>query len=131
MKRIDEAFNNEDLVFFPYFCDLKNYEYMHQISSKNFIEKIRFSVLQFLNFKFKLNIRIIVFVIFCLPIQKTYPESNYQHAIYQSYISGNMNKWASVITAAEKENSANTERRLELISYYYGYIGYLIGTKKK
>lgn len=59
-----------------------------------------------------------------------FSQSSNQSIIYQAYISGKMDKWASVITSAEKEKSPGIEKKLELISYYYGYTGYLIGTKK-
>jgi len=54
-----------------------------------------------------------------------------QKIIYESYIHGDMNKWANVIETIESTNSAvSIEQKLELINYYYGYLGYLIGRKK-
>jgi len=58
-----------------------------------------------------------------------FSQLSYQSVIYQAYISGKMDKWASVIALVEKEKSPKIEKKLELIGYYYGYSGYLIGIK--
>lgn len=51
--------------------------------------------------------------------------------IYQSFISGRMDKWEIAMnTFADKTNLSN-EEKLELVSYYYGYIGYSLGIKNK
>jgi len=57
-------------------------------------------------------------------------QSGYKLQIYNAYINGDMNKWATIIHNFEKESPSTIERKLELLSYYYGYIGYLIGAKK-
>lgn len=57
-------------------------------------------------------------------------QSVYKLQIYNAYINGDMNKWATIIHNFEKESPSTIERKLELLSYYYGYIGYLIGAKK-
>ena len=57
-------------------------------------------------------------------------QSNYKPIIYNAYINGDMTKWGSVIAAIEKHNPQTTDAKLELISYYYGYTAFLIGTKK-
>ena len=57
-------------------------------------------------------------------------QSVYKSQIYNAYINGDMNKWATIIHNFEKESPSTIERKLELLSYYYGYIGYLIGAKK-
>lgn len=49
--------------------------------------------------------------------------------IYNAYIQGNMKKWENVIVSFEKQKPATIDEKLELISYYYGYIGYLLGVK--
>jgi len=54
----------------------------------------------------------------------------YRDIIYKAYISGDMNKWAAVIYTIEKDAPTTLERKLELVNYYYGYIGYLLGAKK-
>lgn len=51
--------------------------------------------------------------------------------IYQSFISGNMDKWEMAMnTFADKTNLSN-QQKLELVSYYYGYIGYNLGIKNR
>jgi len=53
----------------------------------------------------------------------------YKSTIYDAYIHGDMKKWESVILILEKQNPESISGKLELISYYYGYIGYLLGIK--
>lgn len=60
-----------------------------------------------------------------LPAQGTYREQ-----IYSAFINGEINRWVSVINTMEKEQLTGTDKKLELVSYYYGYIGYLLGKKK-
>jgi tetratricopeptide (TPR) repeat protein len=63
--------------------------------------------------------------------QNALAQSPYKKTVYTAYINGEMNKWAAVIQTIERNNDIKTvDQKLELISYYYGYIGYLIGTKK-
>jgi len=60
-----------------------------------------------------------------------FSQSPYNKSIYTAFISGDMTKWENVIRTIETSNSANTvDQKLELINYYYGYIGYLIGKKQ-
>ncbi|MBN1952656.1 MAG: hypothetical protein JW801_15750 [Bacteroidales bacterium] len=55
--------------------------------------------------------------------------SNYNQQIYRAYIDGKIRDWIDVICRIET-NPCNSEIcKLELISYYYGFIGYLIGEK--
>lgn len=49
--------------------------------------------------------------------------------IYNAYLQGDMRKWESVIVSIEKQKPNSTNEKLELISYYYGQIGYLLGVK--
>lgn len=54
-----------------------------------------------------------------------------QRIVYQAYINGDMTKWHAVIQNIEKNGETKTmNQKLELINYYYGYIGYLLGLKK-
>jgi len=54
-----------------------------------------------------------------------------QIMVYEAYIHGDMSKWASVIKTIETKNIPVTiEQKLELINYYYGYSGYLLGKKR-
>jgi len=60
-----------------------------------------------------------------------YSESTYKKNIYTAFITHDMAKWEKVIRTIEATNATNTvEQKLELINYYYGYIGWLIGQKK-
>ena len=60
-----------------------------------------------------------------------YSESTYNKTIYSAFITHDMAKWEKVIHTIEAANATNTvDQKLELINYYYGYIGWLIGQKK-
>lgn len=78
------------------------------------------------------KIAFVIFIILIYNLQnfKSKAESTYKSIIYTAYINGDMNKWASMIYTIEKQNPATVDGKLELISYYYGYTGFLIGTKK-
>lgn len=57
-------------------------------------------------------------------------QSPYKKIIYNAYINSDMNKWANVIYTIEQNgDDKTTDQKLELVSYYYGYIGYLLGKK--
>jgi len=56
------------------------------------------------------------------------PRSN---RIYQAYIEGDIDKWLNVLHEMEHAPSLSNEEKQELIGYYYGYIGYLLGTDRK
>ena len=61
----------------------------------------------------------------------TYSETTYKRTIYAAFITHDMAKWEKVIRTIEAPNATNTiDQKLELINYYYGYIGWLIGQKK-
>ena len=61
----------------------------------------------------------------------TYSETTYKRTIYAAFITHDMAKWEKVIRTIEATNATNTvDQKLELINYYYGYIGWLIGQKK-
>ena len=60
-----------------------------------------------------------------------YSESTYNKSIYAAFITHDMAKWEKVIRTIEGTKATNTvDQKLELINYYYGYIGWLIGQKK-
>jgi tetratricopeptide (TPR) repeat protein len=60
-----------------------------------------------------------------------FPESPYKKSIYTAFITHDMAKWEKVIRIIEARRATNTiNQKLELINYYYGYIGWLIGQKK-
>jgi tetratricopeptide (TPR) repeat protein len=58
-------------------------------------------------------------------------ESAYKKTIYYCFINREMYKWANIIHNIETNNPPVTiEQKLELIDYYYGFVGYLIGKKQ-
>lgn len=60
-----------------------------------------------------------------------FSESPYKRNIYIAFITHDMAKWEGVIRSIEANSSNNTvDQKLELINYYYGYIGWLIGQKQ-
>ena len=60
-----------------------------------------------------------------------FSESPYNKNIYSAFITHDMAKWENVIRTIESTNDTNTvDKKLELINYYYGYIGWLIGQKQ-
>ena len=60
-----------------------------------------------------------------------FSESPYKKNIYEAFITHDMSKWEKVIRTIESTNSANSvDQKLELINYYYGYIGWLVGQKR-
>jgi len=78
---------------------------------------------------FKNGLILTLILVFLLPTIDV--QSSNRELIYEAYIHGDMNKWASVIQTIETKNSPKTvDQKLELINYYYGYIGYLLGRKK-
>lgn len=80
--------------------------------------------------KFKILSFLILFFVLARAQTNINAQSAYKSQIYNAYINGDMNKWAAIIQVFEKESPSTIERKLELVSYYYGYIGYLIGAKK-
>lgn len=71
---------------------------------------------------------IIIVITFLFSIQLSFSQSIYSDSIYKAYSRGKMDKWLSIIQKCEK--NVNLEEQLELISYYYGYTGWLINAEK-
>jgi tetratricopeptide (TPR) repeat protein len=64
-------------------------------------------------------------------VPEVYSESPYKKTFYNSFINREMYKWGNVINTIENGKPMTTvDQKLELINYYYGYIGYLIGKKQ-
>lgn len=59
-----------------------------------------------------------------------YSQSDYRKEIYEAYIQGNMQAWEKTIGQMETVD-LSLHGKIELINFYYGYIGYLIGTDQK
>ncbi|PXV68205.1 tetratricopeptide repeat protein [Dysgonomonas alginatilytica] len=57
--------------------------------------------------------------------------ANDKEAIYNAFITGNMAEWKTIITDIESRKLTSVSDKLELINYYYGYIGYSLGIKNK
>ncbi|WP_165021960.1 tetratricopeptide repeat protein [Dysgonomonas sp. ZJ279] len=57
--------------------------------------------------------------------------TNNKEAIYNAFITGNMAEWKTIITDIESRKLTSVSDKLELVNYYYGYIGYNLGVKKK
>jgi len=68
-----------------------------------------------------------VFLAFSL---QAYAQASYKEQIYNAYVHGNMAAWARTMNAFENQKQVTVNEKLELISYYYGYTAYLVGTKK-
>lgn len=56
---------------------------------------------------------------------------SFKKEIYNAYINGDMTRWEKVLVQIEQQPLSAIEQQLELISYYYGYIGFLLGTKEE
>lgn len=68
-------------------------------------------------------------IIICLLIA---PHAFAQKAdIYRSFIAGKMDKWEISMNALAGQPDLSNRQKLELVSYYYGYIGYSLGVKNK
>ncbi len=74
---------------------------------------------------------LLLFSIFTATYAGSIEKSNYNKIIYNAFIARDMNKWAELIHTIETTNDLKTvDNKLELINYYYGYIGYLMGKKQ-
>jgi tetratricopeptide (TPR) repeat protein len=73
---------------------------------------------------------IIPMVLLALALQ-AFPESPFKKSIYSAFITHDMGKWESAIRSMENSDAtATVDQKLELINYYYGYIGWMIGKKQ-
>ena len=75
--------------------------------------------------------KILITLIFLSVTTAAFSESPYKKSIYTAFVTHDMCKWEKVIQTIESANSTVTiDQKLELINYYYGYIGWLIGQKQ-
>lgn len=51
--------------------------------------------------------------------------------LYRSFTSGKMDQWEVAMNAFARKTSLSNQQKLELVSYYYGYIGYSLGVKNR
>ena len=79
----------------------------------------------------KLILNKILLTLFLFTITpEIYPESPYKKTLYNSFFNREMYKWGNLIRTIDTGKAITVEQKLELINYYYGYIGYLIGKKQ-
>lgn len=70
-------------------------------------------------------------IILLFSIQSSFSQTTYSDSIYKAYSRGKMDKWFNIMKACEKSASHKSlAEQLELISYYYGYTGWLINAEK-
>lgn len=75
--------------------------------------------------------KLIALIVILAFTSASFSETCYKKTIYTAFITHDMAKWEGVIKTIEAANNTNTvDQKLELINYYYGYIGWLIGQKK-
>ena len=55
----------------------------------------------------------------------------YQCAFFESYKKGDMSPWPGLIAEMEKVKPADLQWKTEMLKGMYGYVGYLLGQKKK
>jgi len=73
----------------------------------------------------------LIAISFLFASQTTWAQSANQKIIYKAYINSDMTSWANTIRSIETNTPpASIDQKLELINFYYGYVGYLIGQKK-
>lgn len=82
--------------------------------------------------KQKYKLRFLTFAFFIIFVANSVSSQQASRKIiYKAYIDGDMNKWLAVMNTIEKNgDTKSVEQKIELINYYYGYIGYLLGIKK-
>lgn len=60
-----------------------------------------------------------------------YSETPYKRTFYNTFINREMYKWGTIIQSMETgKTSVTVDQKLELINYYYGYTGHLMGKKQ-
>lgn len=75
--------------------------------------------------------KLIVSLILLTLTSGLFAQTSYSETIYKAFIVRDMTKWENVINSMEASHSITTvDKKLELINYYYGYIGYLLGRKE-
>ncbi len=78
-----------------------------------------------------LRMAFLLILLLFLPIVEITAESTYKRLFYKTFVNREMYKWGDIIHSVETNNPPKTiEQKLELLNYYYGYIGYLMNKKK-
>jgi len=70
---------------------------------------------------------IIIFLLITFTVSSN---SIYKNQAYKAFVENDMKKWENMISNFEKQKPAELSQKIELISYYYVYIGHLIRAKK-
>jgi len=73
--------------------------------------------------------QITFFLVFLFSSFQLMSQSTNKTLIYSAYINGDMHKWENIIVSIEKQKPESVNEKLELLSYYYGYTGFLLGVK--
>lgn len=78
----------------------------------------------------KYPLLILLWVIFAMPSgSSVLAGDNNSSLIYEYYVSGKLEGWKPVIEKLERKPDKTASEKLELLNYYYGFTGYLIGQK--
>jgi len=83
------------------------------------------------NYKLAILIGLLVFSLFTTYAQQKKDLSYYQCAFFESYRSGNMTPWPSLIAEMEKAKSTDLTFQTEMVKAMYGLVGYQIGANQK
>jgi len=79
-----------------------------------------------------MKIRTLLLPLFLLLPIVCMSEPSRRQQIYDAYVSGNMDKWVSIVQEIEKDESIRTvSQKLELVEYYYGLAPFYIDTKNE
>lgn len=77
-----------------------------------------------------MNKIILIFLIISIVLKPIYAQNNNKVAIYNAFIKGDMKAWKNIITYIEHSKPTSVSDKIELLGYYYGYIGYSLGIKE-
>lgn len=59
-------------------------------------------------------------------------KTDYKATTYKLFVGGKVNQWGTIIKKMEKDPNCQTDiSKIELLGYYYGYIGHLLDIKDK
>lgn len=72
---------------------------------------------------------VVILLWWFIPLEAQYPV--YKEKIYHAFVKGDMSRWRSVMMEMELDPVYKSNTSFELIDYYYGYIAWCLGNKKK
>lgn len=80
----------------------------------------------------KYLLALLIVVVLSADLTFSHAQPSRSEQIYESYIAGDMETWKNLIYEMEKDlNPGSMPEQMELLNYYYGYIGYLVGEGEK